>query len=294
MPREGGCRGLAQRLQEGEELALRRGRRASAPRSRRGRPTPLTRRISEKSRRTIARIARPNDPASTTATARRRAGGVRKAPGVTAAQAIEIGERRRAQGGGGSAHRAASRPRRAWRRRSVAWSIATTVRTIMSRMALSRHCRSCGSPPAATGRCRRHDEAHDAGAAHVDLEAQQPVGGEVSTAPAAPPRSATVSTQDAPVARSHLDRLHVDVLDHLGKELAERPGAVDGERQHPDHRTQAERDDEDQREHHLGHRAAQFGGSGGDEQPHCARARGWRPATSRGRTPRCRRSSVPR
>ena len=65
------------------------------------------------------------------------------------------------------------------------------------------------------------DEAHHGGAAHVDLEAQQRVAGEVRQH-LRQHREADRS-DPARAGRSRtLDRLHVDVLDHLGEQLAER------------------------------------------------------------------------
>jgi hypothetical protein len=55
-----------------------------------------------------------------------------------------------------------------------------------------------------------------------------------------------------------LDRLHVDVLRGLEELLAERPRAVDRERQHARKRAEAESDHEDEGEHDVRHRPAEF------------------------------------
>ncbi len=72
-------------------------------------------------------------------------------------------------------------------------------------------------PPAPT-------EAHHRGAAHVDLEAQQGVAHEVRDGL----RQGAEAHGDRPrraAGGDALDRLHVDVLDHLGEQLAERAHA---------------------------------------------------------------------
>ena len=101
------------------------------------------------------------------------------------------------------------------------------------------------------------DEAHDRGAADIDLEAQQRIAGEVrqhlrhdGEADDLPPAGAG---RGQPV-----DRLHVDVLDHFGEELAHGAGGVDGDGEHARQRAEAEGDDEDQREDDFRHGAAEF------------------------------------
>ena len=55
-----------------------------------------------------------------------------------------------------------------------------------------------------------------------------------------------------------LDRAHVDVLDHLGEELAEGAGGVERDGEHAGERAEAEGDDEDQGEDDVGDGAVEF------------------------------------
>ena len=114
------------------------------------------------------------------------------------------------------------RPIRRWRTCEVSVSITDTVMTISTRM--RRHVgivELADRLDQVLADAAGADEAHDRGAAHVDLEAQQRVAHEIrdglrQRAEAHGDRPRRAAGGDA------LDRLHVDVLDHLGEQLAER------------------------------------------------------------------------
>ncbi len=101
------------------------------------------------------------------------------------------------------------------------------------------------------------DEPHYGGAAHVDLEAQQRVGGEIGKN--LRHRRVTDRLPARGAARDGaLDRLHVDILDDLEKQLAQRAVGMDRDREDTRHRPEPEGDDEQQREDEFRHRAAEF------------------------------------
>ena len=136
------------------------------------------------------------------------------------------------------------------------------------------------------------DEAHDGRFAHVDLEAQQRVAHEIRR----DLRQRAVAHGDVPgrAGRRHaLDRLHVDVLDDLGEQLAERAQRMDDDGQHAGHRAEPEGDHEHQREDQQRHGAAKLAEAAHGEAQPAARRRHWRrPGRTRPKAPTAP-SSVP-
>ncbi len=110
----------------------------------------------------------------------------------------------------------------------------------------------------------RADEAHDGRLAHVDLETQQGVAGEVRHD--LRQRAETHGDMPGRAGRRHaLDRLHVDILDDLGEQFGEHAECVDDDRQHARHRAEPEGNDEDQRQHQGRHGAASLAEAAHDD-----------------------------
>src|SRR5262245_40238856 len=72
------------------------------------------------------------------------------------------------------------------------------------------------------------DEPHDGGTAHIDLEPEEAIAGEVRQ-DLRENREPHRLNPSCPSGDDTLDRLEVDVLDDFGKELTEGPGRVYGD-----------------------------------------------------------------
>src|SRR5262249_17494461 len=91
------------------------------------------------------------------------------------------------------------------------------------------------------------DKAHDRGLANVDLKAQQDIA-RITCNNLLHNRKTHAGGPTRTRGAHAFDRLHVGVLNHLGKQLSQGAGGMDRNREHACHWPEAESDDKDQRE----------------------------------------------